>query len=112
MRWSYDSLNITWDILGESLYPFDSFPQMVGFEILISFSTIWVWHNQVSWSCFTQPGLARLSHGIYVLSVCVSACLVVCPHSPDAWTFRYLLYTLDLKVPFEYLEPFLYLFYT
>ena len=44
--------------------------------------------------------LARPSHGVDV-SVCLFVCLFVCvyPRPPGAWTFRYLLYTLDLKVP-------------
>ena len=48
------------------------------------------------WPFFTRPGpLARPSHGIDVY-VCVLVCLSVCLSPPEAWTFRYLLDTLDL----------------
>ena len=56
---------------------------------------------------FTRPGpQARPSHCIDMcvcVCVCLHACLCVCP--PKDWTFRYLLDTLDLKVPFGYLRP-------
>ena len=56
-------------------------------------------------SIFTRPGpYARPSHGIDVC-VCVFVCLFVCLSPPVAWTFRYLLDTLDLEVLFGYLGP-------
>ena len=52
---------------------------------------------------FSLGPAPRLSHVIYAcvffLSVCL--CLYVSPPPPEAWTFWYLLDTLDLKVPFE-----------